>query len=91
MDAGNTFLSRLTERKRLLRLFINRRNNEAHNSKTEGQLMPDKMRARLNGRVAVDIIPENSGAKYGARCIIKTTLTPIKLWRGIQIEKNMIM
>ena len=51
MDAGNTFLSRFTERKMMLRMLINRRTNKAHNSETEGQLMLEKMRARLNGRV----------------------------------------
>jgi len=52
-DGGKTFLSRLTERKNLLHILINRRTSEAHNSKTEGQLMLDKIRARLNGRLAM--------------------------------------
>ena len=43
------------------------------------------MRARLNERVAMDITPQKSGAKYEAHYIIETTLTPIKLWQRIQI------
>jgi len=91
VDAGRTFLSRLTAIKRPLCMLINRRTSEAHNGETEGQLMPEEMRARLNGRLAMDIIPEKSDAKYEAHNIIETKLTPIKLWQRIQIYKNMIM
>jgi len=85
VDAGNTFLSRLTERKKLLCMLINRRTSEAHNSETEGHLMLDKVRARLNGRVAMTIIPEKSSAMYEVHYIIETKLTPTKIWQRIQI------
>jgi len=66
-------------------MLINGRTSEAHDSETEGQLMLEEMRARLNGRLAMDSIPEKSGAKYEAHYIIETKLTPIKLWQRIQI------
>jgi hypothetical protein len=47
--------------------------------------MLDEMRSRLNGRVAMDITPQKSGANYEAHYINETTLKPIKLWQRIQI------
>jgi len=66
-------------------MLTNRRTSEAHNSETEGQLMLEEMRARLNGRLAMDIIPEKSGAKFEAPYITETKLTPIKLWQRTRI------
>jgi hypothetical protein len=66
-------------------MLINRRTSEALHSGTERHLMLDKMWARLNGRMAEDITPQRSGAKYEAHYIIETKLTPIKLWQRIQI------
>jgi hypothetical protein len=60
-------------------MLINRRTSEAHNSEIEGQLMLDKMRARLNGRVAMDIIPEKSCAKYEAHYVIERKLNSNKI------------
>jgi hypothetical protein len=42
-------------------MLISRRISVVQNSKTEVQLMLDKMRARQNGTVAMEIIPEKSG------------------------------
>jgi len=83
VDAGKTFSARLTNRKSLLRMLINRRTSEAQNSENEGQLMLDKMRARLNGRVATVIIAVKSGAKYETHYIVEKKLTPIKLLQRI--------
>jgi hypothetical protein len=47
--------------------------------------MLEEMRARLNGRLAMDIIPEKSGAKFEAPYITETKLTPIKLWQRTRI------